>query len=71
VRIKVQLLLLFGFALLALAPGAGAAEYAVVTCNGQAAATGGWALFASGPRTALVENCAASGGSMAAVLGGN
>jgi hypothetical protein len=69
VPIKVQLLLLF--ALLAFAAPAGAAEYAVVTCNGQAAATGGWALFASGPNTALSENCAASGGSMAAVLGGN
>ena len=71
VRIKVQIPFLFLFALLAFAPGAGAAEYTVVTCNGQAAATGGWALFASGPNTALSENCAASGGSMAAVLRGN
>lgn len=70
-RIKVQLLLLFAIALLASAPAAGAAEYTVVTCNGQTAATAGWALFASGPNTALSENCAASGGSMAAVLGGN
>ena len=59
------------FALLAGAAPAGAAEYTVVTCNGQAAATGGWTLFASGPNTALSENCAASGGSMAAVLAGN
>ena len=71
VRIKVQIPFLFLFALLAFAPGAGAAEYTVVTCNGQAAATGGWALFASGPNTALSENCAASGGSMAAELRGN
>jgi hypothetical protein len=70
VRSKVQPLLLL-FALLAFAAPAGAAEYAVQTCAGQPAATGGWALFASGPNTALSENCAASGGSMAAVLGGN
>jgi hypothetical protein len=73
VRAKVQLLFLFLFAVLAgAAPaGAGAAEYTVVTCNGQSAATGGWTLFASGPNTALSENCAASSGSMAAVLAGN
>ena len=70
VRIKVQSLFSSCSPLLAFAPGAGAAEYTVVTCNGQAAATGGWALFASGPNTALSENCAASGGSMAAVLRG-
>ena len=69
VRIKVQLL--FVFAALAFAAPAGAAEYTVVTCNGQAAANGGWALYASGPNTALSENCAASGGSMVAVLAGN
>ena len=70
VRIKVQLLFLFALALLMGAAPAGAAEYTVVTCNGQAAATGSWTLFASGPNTALAENCAASGGSMAAVLRG-
>ncbi|HEX6697167.1 MAG TPA: hypothetical protein VF080_10245 [Solirubrobacteraceae bacterium] len=70
-RIKVQLLFLCVVALLVGAAPAGAAEYGVVTCNGQAAATGGWTLFASGPNTALSENCAASGGSMAAVLAGN
>ena len=59
------------FALLASAAPAGAAEYTVQTCAGQAAATGGWALFASGPNTALSENCATSGGSMTAVLDGN
>ncbi|HEX5900223.1 MAG TPA: hypothetical protein VFY32_12545 [Solirubrobacteraceae bacterium] len=71
VRIKVQLLFLFVFAALAFAAPAGAAEYTVVTCNGQAAANGGWTLYASGPNSALSENCAASGGSMAAVLAGN
>jgi hypothetical protein len=71
VRIKVQLLFLFAFALVVSAAPAGAAEYGVVTCNGQSAATGGWTLFASGPNTALSENCAANGGSMAAVLAGN
>ena len=70
-RIKVQLLFLFFFVALVGAAPAGAAQYTVVTCNGQAAATGGWTLFASGPNTALSENCAASGGSMAAVLAGN
>ena len=71
-RIKVQLLfLVVAFALLVGAAPAGAAEYGVLTCNGQSAATGGWTLFASGPNTALSENCAASGGSMAAVLAGN
>jgi hypothetical protein len=71
VHIKVQLPLVLVLALLALAPAAGAAEYAVSTCNGQAAATGGWALFASGPNTALSENCAATNGTMNAVLAGN
>jgi hypothetical protein len=71
VRIKVQLPFLVLLALIACAAPAGAAQYTVVTCNGQAAATGGWSLFASGPDTALSENCAASGGSMAAVLTGN
>jgi hypothetical protein len=52
------------------APAAGA-EYTVVTCNGQSAATGGWTLFASGPNTALSEACGVSGGSMAAALAGN
>ena len=70
-RIKVQLPFLVLFAVLVCAAPAGAAEYTVVTCNGQAAATGGWTLFASGPNTALSENCAAATGSMAAVLGGN
>ena len=70
-RAKVQLLFLSLLALVACAVPAGAAQYTVVTCNGQAAATGGWSLFASGPNTALSENCAASGGSMAAVLAGN
>ena len=68
-RIKVQLPFLLLLALVACAAPAGAAQYTAVTCNGQAAATGGWSLFASGPNTALSENCAASGGSMAAVLG--
>ena len=71
VRIKVQLLFLFVFAALGFAAPAGAAEYTVVTCDGQAAANGGWALYAAGPNTALSENCAASGGSMAAVLAGS
>ena len=70
-RAKVQLLFLSLLALVACAAPAGAAQYTVVTCNGQAAATSGWSLFASGPNTALSENCAASGGSMAAVLAGN
>ena len=70
-RTKVQLLTLLLIALCALAAPAGAAEYSVQTCSGQAAATGGWGLFASGPKTALSENCAASGGSMTAVLAGN
>ena len=70
-RVKVQLLFLILLAVLVGAATAGAAEYPVVTCNGQSAATGGWTLFASGPNTALSENCAASGGSMAAVLAGN
>ena len=70
-RIKVQLLFLFLLVALAGAAPAGAGQYTVVTCNGQAAATGGWTLFASGPNTALSENCAARGGSMAAVLAGN
>jgi len=69
VRNKVQFLILVLFAVLA--PSAGAAEYTVVTCNGQTAASGGWGLFASGPNTALTENCGASNGTMAAVLGGN
>ena len=70
-RIKVQLPFLSLLALVACAAPAGAAQYTVVTCSGQAAATGGWSLFASGPDTALSENCAAPGGSMAAVLRGN
>ena len=49
VRIKVQLLFLLRLRALAFAAPAGAAEYTVVTCNGQAAANGGWALYASGP----------------------
>ena len=54
-RIKVQLLLLFALRRSSrVAAPAGAAEYTVVTCTGQAAAAGGWALFASGPNTALV-----------------
>jgi len=72
VRIKVQLALTFALLGLAVCAGpAGAAEYTVVTCNGQAAGNGGWALFASGPNTALSENCAAPGGAMAASLAGN
>jgi hypothetical protein len=72
VRIKVQLPLLFGFALLALAPGAGAAEYTVITCNGQPASSGGWAGFIGGTHPAKVgpENCASASGSMPAVLVG-
>ena len=49
---------------------AGAAEYTVVTCNGQA---GGrrrlGALRQAGPTPRWSENCAAAGGSIAAVLG--
>src|ERR1700750_3367727 len=69
VRPRIQLLLLL--ACLALAAPAGAAEYTVATLKGQAAASGGWSLFASGANTALSENCGASGGVMAAVLRGN
>ena len=65
---KVQLLIVL--AALAFASSAAAAEYTVVACNGQAAATGGWTLFASGPHTALSESCA-SGGTMTAILRGN
>jgi hypothetical protein len=68
VATKVQLLIVL--AALAFASSAAAAEYAVVACNGQAAATGGWTLFASGPHTALSESCA-SGGTMTAILRGN
>src|SRR3954452_7015494 len=71
VRIKVQLLFLFVLVAVVGAAPAGAGQYTVVTCDGQAAATGGWTLFASGPNTALSENCAARGGSMAAVLAGD
>jgi hypothetical protein len=66
---KVQLLLVV--AVLALASSASAAEYTVVACNGQSAATAGWTLFASGPQAALSESCAASGGVMTAILRGN
>ena len=65
---KVQLLIVL--AALAFSSSAAAAEYTVVACNGQAAATGGWTLFASGPHTALSESCA-SGGTMTAILRGN
>jgi hypothetical protein len=65
---KVQLLIVL--AVLAFASSAAAAEYTVVACNGQAAATAGWTLFASGPQTALSESCA-SGGTMTAILRGN
>jgi len=68
VATKVQLLIVL--AVLAFASSAAAAEYTVVACNGQAAATGGWTLFASGPQTALSESCA-SGGTMTAILRGN
>jgi hypothetical protein len=71
VRIRVQLLFTFVLAFAAFAPGADAAEYTVVTCSGQTAASGGWGLFASGPNTGLTENCAASNGTMTAVLAGN
>ncbi|HMI71103.1 MAG TPA: carboxypeptidase-like regulatory domain-containing protein [Solirubrobacteraceae bacterium] len=62
--------LLIALAVLAFASSAAAAEYTVVACNGQAAATGGWTLFASGPQAALSESCA-SGGAMTAILRGN
>jgi hypothetical protein len=68
VSIKVQLLIVL--AVLALASSASAAEYTVVACNGQAAATGGWTLFASGPQAALSETCTRSGGAMTAILHG-
>jgi hypothetical protein len=68
VRTKVQLLTLL--AVLAFASAAHAAEYTVTTCNGQAAANGGWSYFASGPNTSVSENCGASGGTMTAVLKG-
>jgi hypothetical protein len=68
VRTKVQLLTLF--AILVFASAAHGAEYAVTTCNGQAAATGGWSLFATGPNATRSENCASSGGTMTAALKG-
>jgi hypothetical protein len=68
VRTKVQLLALL--AVLAFASAAHAAEYTVTTCNGRAAANGGWSLFGSGPHTLFSENCGASGGTMTAVLKG-
>jgi hypothetical protein len=68
VATKAQLLI--ALAVLAFASSAAAAEYTVVACNGQAAATGGWTLFASGPQAALSESCA-SGGAMTAILRGN
>jgi hypothetical protein len=69
VATKVQLLI--ALAVLAFASSACAAEYMVVACNGQAAGTAGWALFASSPQAALSENCTASGGAMTAILRGN
>jgi hypothetical protein len=68
VRTRVQLLTIV--ATLAFAASAFGAEYNVTTCNGQAAATGGWSYFASGPHTAVSENCATAGGTMTAVLKG-
>jgi hypothetical protein len=68
VATKAQLLI--ALAVLAFASSATAAEYTVVACDGQAAATGGWTLFASGPQAALSESCA-SGGAMTAILRGN
>ena len=65
---KVQLLIVLSA--LGFASSAAAAEYTVVACNAQAAATGGLTLFASGPHTALSESCA-SGGTMTAILRGN
>ena len=71
-RIKVQLLLVCLVALLATAAPAGAAQYTVVTCNGQPASSGGWAGFIGGTHPARVgpENCASAAGSMPAVLVG-
>ena len=69
VKVKVQLVAVLG--VLAFATCASAAEYTVTTCSGQSAASGGWALFASSPQSALSENCAASGGTMTAILRGN
>jgi hypothetical protein len=66
---KVQLLVLL--AVLTVASSARGAEYTVVACSGQPAATGGWTLFASGPQAALSESCATSGGAMTAILRGN
>jgi hypothetical protein len=68
VRTKVQLLTLL--AILALASSAHAAEYSVTTCNGQAAANGGWSLFAAGPNASQTETCANAGGTMTAALKG-
>jgi hypothetical protein len=68
VATKVQLLI--ALAVLAFASSASAAEYTVVACNGQAAATAGWTLFASSPQAALSESCAARG-AMTAILRGN
>jgi hypothetical protein len=67
VRTKVQLFTILCF--LAVASAAHGAEYTVSTCNGQAAASGGWSLFASGPNATQSESCA-SKGTMTAVLKG-
>jgi hypothetical protein len=69
VATKVQLLVLIS--VLAFASSASGAEYTVVGCNGQAAGTAGWALFATSPQAALSENCTAPGGAMTAILRGN
>jgi hypothetical protein len=68
VRTRVQLLTVL--AVLAFASSASGAEYTVTTCNGQAAANGGWSYFVNGPNTSATETCGASGGAMTAVLKG-
>jgi hypothetical protein len=67
VRTKVQLLTILCF--LGVASAAHGAEYGVTTCSGQAAASGGWSLFAAGPNATQSESCA-SKGTMTAVLKG-
>jgi hypothetical protein len=69
VKVKVQLGIVV--AVLAFATRAAAAEYTVTACSGQSAGTAGWTLFATSPQSAVSENCAASGGTMTAILRGN
>jgi hypothetical protein len=52
-------------------PTAGAAQYGVVTCGGQAAGIGGWAGFTRGSHPANLQETCATGGVMYAALQGN